>query len=350
MSLRDCSAYNIQFRGCQPVLIDTLSFEPYQEGRPWIAYRQFCQHFLGPLALMSTVDVRLGQLARVHIDGVPLGLASEMLPARTRLSFRLLLHIHLHAGAIQRFSGSPVSKTASGMSRKALSGLLDNLRAAVEALTWRPHRSAWSDYERETNYSTEARGHKEELVHALLEEVHPGVVWDVGSNAGRFSRMAATMHPYAVAFDADHSSTELHYRACREAGETRVLPLVIDLANPSPALGWAHRERLSWTERGPADVVLALAIVHHLAIGNNVPFARIAELLQAVGTHLIIEFVPKADSQVQRLLATREDVFSDYSQASFEHAFGQSFHILRSMPVRDSQRVIYLMRGRQSRT
>jgi hypothetical protein len=347
MSLKDSSAFNIQFRGCQPVLIDTLSFEPYQEGRPWIAYRQFCQHFLAPLALMSAIDVRLGQLLRTYIDGVPLDLASRMLPARTHLSFRLLVHIHLHARAMHRFAGSRVTQGDGRVSRSALCGLLDNLRASVEALTWRPQSTAWSDYERETNYSTEARDRKEEIVHALLQEIRAGSVWDLGANAGRFSRMAAAMNAYAVAFDADHSSTELHYRACRAAGETGVLPLVTDLTNPSPALGWAHNERLSWAERGPADAILALAIVHHLAIGNNVPLARIAEFLQAAGTHLIIEFVPKTDSQVQRLLATREDVFSEYSQEGFERAFEQRFQILRSIPVRDSHRIIYLMRRRQ---
>lgn len=345
MSLKDCSAYNIQFRGCQPVLIDTLSFESYQEGRAWIAYKQFCQQFLAPLALMSTVHVRLGQLARIHVDGVPLDLASALLPARTLFSARLLLHIHLHARAIRR-SGWPLGTTERQMSRTALLGLLDNLHAAVDALTWDPQRSEWADYERETNYSPEARCHKEKLVQASLQEVEARYVWDLGGNAGRFSRIAAAMHAYTVAFDSDHSSIEINYRACRGAGETRILPLVVDLTNPSPALGWAHTERLSWAERGPADAVLALALVHHLAIGNNVPLTRIAELLHAVGIHLIVEFVPKTDSQVQRLLASREDIFSDYSQEGFEHGFGQYFHILRSMPVRDSQRVIYLMRRR----
>lgn len=344
MSLKDCSAFNIQFRGSQPVFIDTLSFERYQEGRPWIAYRQFCQHFLAPLALMSAVDVRLGQLARTHIDGVPLDLASRLLPARTWLRLRLFLHIHVHARAIGRFAGSRVKKREGRMSRPALLGLIDNLYAAVEGLTWSPQGTVWCDYEAETNYSAEARGHKEEIVHALLREIRPKLVWDLGANAGRFSRMAATMHAYTVAFDSDCGSAELHYRACRAVNGDRILPLVTDLANPSPALGWAHTERLSWTERGPADAVMALALVHHLAIGGNVPLARIAELLQVVSGDLIVEFVPKTDSQVQRLLASREDVFSDYSQAGFERAFGQYFHIVRSIPVRDSQRVIYHMK------
>lgn len=346
MSLKDCSAYNMQFRDGRPVLIDTLSFESYLPGRPWIAYRQFCQHFLAPLALMSAVDVRLGQLSRVQLDGVPLDLASRMLPVRTRLKFALLSHIHLHARAQRYFAGRPVHGTTRRMSANGLRGLIDNLRAAIESLEWRPPATVWADYEAGTNYSAEAKAHKEDLVRDFLREIRAGVVWDLGSNTGRFSRIAAAAQAFTVAFDSDYGATELHYLAGRSANETRILPLVIDLTNPSPAIGWANRERSSWADRGPADAVLALALAHHLAIGNNLPFARIAEFLGMLGTHLIIEFVPKDDSQVQRLLANREDVFSEYSRSHFERAFGERFAIRRSIPIRDSGRVMYLMRRR----
>ncbi len=347
MSLKDCSAYNVQFSGGQPIFIDTLSFEPYREGQPWVAYRQFCQQFVAPLALMSLVDVRFGQVARLHIDGVPLDLASRLLPTLTWFRPRLLLHLHLHAVAIARFGRAAVGvRREQPMSRAAMLGLVDNLQRTIESIRWNPAGSTWSAYEHETNYSSEARTHKEEIVQAFLTDSRPQTVWDLGCNSGRFSRMAAAMRADTVAFDADYGATELNYRACRTTGETRILPLVIDLTNPSPALGWAHAERLSWAQRGPADTVLALALVHHLALGNNVPLPRIAELLRSLGTHVIVEFVPKSDSQVQRLLATREDVFPDYSQEGFERAFEPCFHVLQAIPVRESERVMYLMRKR----
>jgi hypothetical protein len=168
-------------------------------------------------------------------------------------------------------------------------------------------------------------------------------VWDLGANGGRFSRIAATMLARSIAFDSDYGATEANYRACRSARESRILPLVVNLINPSPALGWAHEERSAWADRGPADVVLALALTHHLAIGNNVPLDRVGALLHRVGRHLIVEFVPKTDSQVERMLASREDVFAAYSQAAFERAFERYFRIHRTVPIHDSQRVMYLM-------
>jgi ribosomal protein L11 methylase PrmA len=344
MSLKDSSAYNVQFVGSRPVLIDTLSFERYEDGSPWAAYRQFCQHFLAPLALMSLVDVELGRLLRIHIDGVPLQLASRLLPWHSWLRPSLLLHLHAHAGAQRRFAPTaPVANGPRRMSRAAMLGLLDNLRKGVERLTWEPRRTTWADYEQHTNYSDEARRHKESLVTEFLGATRARTVWDLGANAGRFSRLAATMGASVVAFDSDFGAVELSYRACRESGERAIVPLVLDLANPSPAIGWAHEERSSWTDRGPVDAVLALALVHHLAIGNNVPLERVAELLHRVARCAIVEFIPRSDSQVARLLATRKDVFGNYSQDHFERAFERYFRIRRREPVCGSERLLYLM-------
>ena len=343
MSLKDGSAYNIQFIGCRPVHIDTLSFEIQAEGQPWTGYRQFCQHFLAPLALMSTVDVQHGQLSRVHIDGVPLDLASRTLPVPTWLRPSLLLHVHLHARAQHRFRDRAVDRKRARVDRKGMLGLIDHLRSAVEGLTWNPVDSIWAEYDRHNNYSDEATEHKEALVQRFLGMTNPRMVWDLGSNHGRFGRMAARMGARVACLDADYSAVESNYRAGRSAGDSQVLPLVVDLNNPSPASGWAHEERLALIERGPADTIMALALIHHMAIGNNVPLDRIAEWLSRMGRHLIIEFVPKTDSQVQRLLAHREDVFANYRQDEFERAFATRFRIRHAETIRGSSRVLYLM-------
>ena len=175
MSLKDCSAYNIQFRNGKPVFIDTLSFEKYHEGQPWVAYRQFCQHFLAPLALMSCRDVRLNQLLRVYIDGIPLDFTSSLLPFRTRFIFSLLSHIHLHARSQKHYADKAVDVSGKRVSRMSFLGLINNLESAVKKLRWQPGGTEWADYYDDTNYSSDALGHKKQIGHTsqLLYEKLP---------------------------------------------------------------------------------------------------------------------------------------------------------------------------------
>ena len=346
MSLKDSSAYNVQFLGARPVLIDTLSFEQYHEGRPWVAYRQFCQHFLAPLALMAYRDVRLSQLLRVYIDGIPLDLASSLLPLRTRFS-SLLMHVHLHARSQARFAHKPVDLRGRRMSRLAFRGLIDSLESAVKRLRWRAHGTEWAEYYDETNYSRESFEHKKQLVAEYLDTAKPRSVWDLGGNVGVFSRVASDRGVETVCFDVDPVAVEKNYLRCREEKRATLLPLLLDLTNPSPAIGWDNRERSSLPERGRAHTLLALALVHHLAISNNVPLEPIARLFGRLCDGLIVEFVPKTDSQVQRLLATREDIFPGYTKDGFEREFGRYFELRDSAAIRDSHRTLYLMARRQ---
>jgi len=343
MSLKDASAYNIQYVRGKPTLIDTLSFEIYKEGQPWVAYRQFCQHFLAPLALMALRDVRLGQLLRVYIDGVPLDLASELLPSKTRFNFGLLTNIHLHAGAQKKYSGAEVKARAGTMNRQAMTGLIDSLDSAVRKLDWKPGGTEWGNYYEITNYSDGAFEHKKQLVGEWSARMNPGLVWDLGANNGVFSRLAGEAGAFVVSSDIDPAAVEQNYRQVKSAKEENLLPLLLDLTNPSPAIGWANEERDSIGERGPADMVLALALIHHLAISNNVPLPQLADFFASTGKWLVIEFVPKSDSQVQKLLISREDIFPTYTREGFESAFKRRFKICEAVNVRESERVLYLM-------
>lgn len=346
MSLKDASAYNIQFVRGKATLIDTLSFEIYQEGKPWTAYKQFCQHFLAPLALMAYRDVRLSQLLRVYIDGVPLDLASELLPAKTKFNFGLLTHIHIHAGAQKRYSDKTVAPRSGGMSMQALTGLIESLEATVKKLSWKPAGTEWGDYYENTNYTDSAFEHKKQLVKDWSAERKPKLVWDLGGNTGVFSREAASSGAFTVSFDIDPAAVEQNYRTVKAKKEENILPLVLDLTNPSPSLGWDNRERDSFGARGPVDMALALAVIHHLAISNNVPLPQLADFFANRCRSLVIEFVPKSDSQVQKLLASREDIFPNYTREGFERAFSARFNIHKNEVVRDSERVLYFMEAR----
>jgi ribosomal protein L11 methylase PrmA len=343
MVLRDASAYNVQFLRGRPVFIDTLSFGPYVAGEPWAAYRQFCQHFLAPLALVAFVDVELGRMCREFLDGVPIQLASKLLPLKARTNIGLGLHIHSHAKA---YATAPTSPVSAKMSKQAMLGLVDSLVATVRSLSLRPDRSTWSDYYETSDYTEKAMESKRAIVREALATAMPATVWDIGANTGEFSRIASEVAGDVVAWDLDPLAVQRHYAEVKSSARKNVLPLVVDLANPSPALGWAHRERDAFVDRSDADLVMALALIHHLAIGNNVPLLRIAEFLAQLAPRLLVEYVPKEDRQVQRLLAFRRDVFEGYSLSGFESAFGQQYSLVKSWQIADSGRSIHLLERR----
>lgn len=347
MSLKDASAYNIQFqRGC-PVMIDTLSFEKYEEGQPWAAYHQFCQHFLAPLALMACKDAELNKLMIAYVNGIPLSLAGRLLPLSSWFKFGLLMHIHTHALTRNIFNRKNVfsagGKRGNYVSKKGLTGIIQSLRNTVNKLDWKPGNTPWSDYYNTAIYSDSAFSDKQRIVRDFLQKANPDNVWDFGANTGVFSRIAAGLNISVISFDADPSAVELNYRAVREQGEERILPLLLDLTNPSPGLGWHNNERDSFMKRGPADCIMALALIHHLALSNNLPLYKIAEFFSTLCKYLIIEFIPKKDSQVQKMLSSRVDIFKDYDKNIFESIFSRYFTINCSESIMDSERTLYLM-------
>lgn len=346
MSLKDASAYNIQFQQGRPIFIDTLSFEKYEEGTPWVAYRQFCQHFLAPLALMAKSDVRLGQMLRLHIDGIPLDLASKLLPASTRMNMGLATHIHIHAKSQQRYADKEVSQeeVKARMSKTSMLGLLDSLLSTVKGLKVETIQTEWTDYYQDNNYTQSSFEAKRQLVRTFIEKVQPKQVWDLGGNTGEFSRVASDLQIPTVCFDIDPGAVQQNYDLVKQNKEKFMLPLRMDLTNPSPDLGWHNAERESMQARGPVDLVMALALIHHLAISNNVPLVDVADYFADLGEYLIIEFVPKSDSQVKRLLASRLDIFPDYTLEGFKQAFTQHYILLDQKPVQGSERTLFLMK------
>lgn len=347
MSLKDASAFNIQFLEGKPVLIDTLSFEIYEEGKPWIAYKQFVEHFLAPLCLMAMVDIRLNRLSSIFLDGIPVDLAAGILPLRSRFNFNLLIHIYAHASSQKKFSDKKMDQATKSkkFSKGALLGLLDSLESAVKKLHWNPKGTQWAEYydEENNNYIEEALDHKGKLVKKYLEIIKPKTVWDMGANTGHFSKIAVEVGANVIAFDADCGAIEKNYHDVKKREEKHILPLFCDLTNPTPGVGWTNEERASVIQRASADVVLALALIHHIAISNNIPFDYIASGFAKLGKYLIIEYVDKQDSQVQILLANRKDIFVNYTQKHFEEAFSVYFTIKQRESIKGSKRTLYLL-------
>ena len=347
MILKDSSAYNIQFHNGKPLLIDTLSFEIYREGYPWVAYRQFCQHFLAPLTLMALKDVRLNQMLQIYIDGMPLDLASKLLPISSWMQFASISHIHLHAKTQRYYQSKSPNRQKYKMKRLSLLGLMDNLETAVKKLKWKPSGTEWSKYYDDINYSSDAFNEKVEIIQMYLNKVSPRNVWDLGGNIGLFSRLASNIGIPTISLDNDPAAVELNYQQTVRDKEINILPLLIDLTNPSSGIGWQNNERVSLNDRGPADTVMALALIHHLCISNNVPFNQLAEFFRSLCSTLIIEFIPKIDSQVQRLLKTRDDIFTGYTEMNFREEFEKLFNIVDRSSINESDRSLYLLKAKK---
>ncbi len=347
MILKDASAYNIQFLNGRPVLIDTLSFDFYKEGEPWCAYGQFCRHFLAPLMLMCYVDMRMNRLLELYIDGIPLDIASTLLKGKG--GFAAKQHIHWHAKSIAKHSsdGSSAKSDSKALviKKSGLIAITDSLIRIVDSLKPKTQVTEWGNYYDNTNYSSSDTAAKSKIVSDFLKECAPESVWDLGANDGRYSRLALDTGANVVAFDIDFNAVENGYQYVKKE-KCSLLPLVFDLTNPSPAIGFANAERETVAARQRPDCILALAIIHHMAISNNLPLPRIAEWLSSLCRELIIEFVPKTDSQVQTLLKTRADIFPDYTEDCFTRDFSQYFELVSSEKVGKSERTLFLFKSK----
>lgn len=349
MTLRDATSFNIAFYKGSPIYIDTLSFGFYKEGKPWDAYRQFCEHFLAPLALMAYRDVRLSLLLEKYINGIPLNIALTLLPWYRKLQPGILLHLGFH-GKSQQYK-KDMSFNNQVFPKSSLMGLLGSLESTVKSLVWHPDTTMWSEYETQQKYHSYTRNSiadKKRIVRRYLSKCRPKTVLDVGANRGEFSTLASGLGASVISIDTDPSVVEYQYQQNHAENTKDILPLCIDVTNPTPSIGWANEERLSFLNRIKPDVVIMLATLHHIAISNNIPFKKIAEFLSRITKYVIIEFVPKTDRQVREMLTVRQDIFTEYTEEQFQTQFGVYFSILSSKKIAGSQRTIYVFKKKES--
>lgn len=343
MSLKDASAYNIQFNKNSPIFIDTLSFERYHDGKPWVAYRQFCQNFLAPLALMSLKGIKLGRLFQIFLDGIPIDFTCSLLPKKSLFMFGILIHLHLHSMIQRRFEKQNTKLNKYKIHKHSLINIIESLKTTIKKLSLNQQNTAWIDYYDSCNYTERAMENKKDIIKEMISKFDPGIVLDLGANEGTFSRLIAKRAKQVISIDNDPACIEKNYLYCIKNNETNILPLVIDITNPSPSIGWQNKERTSFFERFKFDTVVALAIIHHIAISNNVPIDKIAYFLKDICRYLIIEFIPKTDKQLVKLMSSREDIFFNYNKNEFENVFSRYFVIKEVSNIVDSERTLYLM-------
>ena len=345
MSLKDANCFNIQFyEGC-PTLIDTTSFEEYKEGYPWVAYKQFCENFLGPLALMAYKDIHLNTLLITNINGIPLDLIVKLLPKKVFFNLGLFLHLKLHASFQTKYSNTKKKEVNVKISKSQEINMLKDLVRCVENIKLKNIKTEWKDYYDITNYSEETFSQKHKIIDKWRDKIKPNKVWDFGANSGEFSRIFKDCAQEIVSSDIDVMAVENNYLEMKQNNEKNIIPIVYDLVNPSPSIGWNNGERLNLKSRiGNVDLSLALALIHHLRITYNIPFEYIRDYFCEISPYLIIEFVEKEDSQIQKMLMNREDVFDDYNVDTFEKIFSEKYEISEKLRLGSSKRIMYLMR------
>jgi hypothetical protein len=347
MVLKDANIYNIQFVDGEPLLIDTLSFEKYREGEPWIAYRQFCEHFLAPLVLMHYAEASMNRLLQVYPDGIPLDICLQLLPLKARFN----LHVYLHLVLQSRLSAKHPVKPAAGkqhFSRKKMDILLKGLIGFVEGLRMKPAASTWDKYYDETILSQDYLHQKKMLVRSFLENIPMSTLLDLGANDGAFTLLFQQRDIQIIAVDADNNCIERLYAYCRSNQIRNVLPLIGNLAYPSSGVGWNNEERTSLPNRLQADVCMALALIHHLAITHHIPMDSILRFMHHRCRYLLIEFVPKEDPKVQELLANRADIFEHYHLSEFKKIAIRYFDILREETVAGTERTLFLLQRKEN--
>lgn len=339
VTLSDASAYNVQFVGPRPVFIDVLSFRPYRDGEFWAGHKQFCEQFLNPLLVRALLGVPHNDWYRGSLEGISSEYLSRALSLRHKLSWNVLTQVVLQA-ALQRSVGGRLDREqAEAINRRrfprsSFVAMLQRLRRYIEGL--QPADRAptqWQDYADDNTYSHDDLSTKKQFVGDAVTAADPAMVWDLGCNVGEFAEVALDAGAdHVVGWDVDHGALEAGFKRAEERRHN-FLPLHFDAANPSPSQGWGQAERYGMAERGPADTVLALAFVHHLAIARNVPLDHVATWLTKVGRTGVVEFVEKGDSTVRQMLAVRKDIFPDYTLDAFLSAMSKHARITRRLAL-----------------
>ncbi|MDE2293132.1 MAG: methyltransferase [Elusimicrobia bacterium] len=350
-TLKDGSAYNVQFVGPRAVFIDVGSFERLRPGSVWAGYRQFCEHFLYPLMLRAYRGVDPSPWLRGRLDGIPAADAARLLGLRGALKPGVLSHVILQGRLQERHAGDDADLRAeirdAGFGPELLAAGLKRLRKLAASLRWEPRASAWSAYGRGAHYSPEELRAKEAFLREAAGTRSRPLAWDLGCNRGDYSRVLAETARTVVALDADAAVHERLYRALREEkGPGRILPLVFDAADPSPDQGWRGLERRSIQSRGRPDLTAALAVLHHLRLTAGVPTAELVDWLGSLGGEVVAEFVAKEDPQAARLLVRKDDRYADWTVPAFEAAAARRFTTLRRLQLDGGRRVLYHLRPR----
>ena len=359
-TLKDATAYNVQWRGTKPVFIDVPSFEPYRPGDPWGGYRQFCMMFLYPLMLKAYRGIDYIPFLRSSLEGVDPVMADQILSGFTRLRKGVLGHVFLHSRMQNRYLNKDLDEAkslteeaaADGPKRAVRSkhsfamvmGTIDGLRRTVEKLEVRDRRTTWGNYDTEHSYAAGSFDLKKEFVRKYVQAEHRKLAIDFGCNTGTFSRICAENSDYVLAVDGDEKAIDRLFRDLKGEGSRKILPLVANLGNISPNQGWRGRERRSFDERAQPQLILCLAIIHHIVISANIPLDEFLEWLKSFNASVVLEWVGPDDDMVKMLLRNRVNQYAELTECNFQAAVAKRFSIEDSVALKGGVRKLLYLR------
>lgn len=345
--LKDSTAYNLAFHDGRMVFFDTLSIEPYEDGAPWDGYAQFCREFLFPLLLTSYRGVEFHPLVRGTLSGLPVRQFARLMGIRDTVRPGVLKHVVLQAKLERSFKDTDAEMRSSFQTMKFSGAMIAanvaGLRKLISGLSYSAGDSIWGDYAASHSYNASDEAVKREFVSAAVDRLAPGQLIDLGGNIGDYSLLVADRVARVLCVDIDPACVNTLYRRVREGGVTNVVPIVGDLLNPSPALGWNLTERRDLFTRVRSDAFLALALVHHLCIGGNIPLVQVVEALHRIAPSGVVEWVDKEDAMVRRMLRNRPDVFSDYTWETFRAELSRWFTVAETAETHGGARRLCLL-------
>lgn len=347
--LSDASAYNIQFVGAKPIFIDHLSFRPYQEGEYWIGHRQFCEQFLNPLLLRSSLGIPHNSWYRGSLEGITSVELNKLLPVYKKMGLNMFTQVHLQAHfqtkSIKQTNQPTAKSKAIGerkLPKKSLEQLILSMLRWINKLQPKDQQSSiWSNYVSTKSYTDAANSQKGDIVSDYVTRTKSGSILDLGCNTGEYSEIALNAGATrVVAYDFDHGALDRAFDRA-EKNSLNLLPLFLDATNPPPDQGWMQSERQGFSQRANTDGLLALALIHHIVIGKNVPLESCVQWLLSLADHGLIEFVPKTDPMVQILLMNREDIFPQYTVEKFRSILSSKADVVSETKIIDSDRIIF---------
>lgn len=350
--LKDASSYNVTFHKGKPIFIDTLSFDFYEEGTPWRAYKQFITHFLGPLVLAKYHGNEVFNMMQSFIDGIPVKIIASMLPKRTKLSSVLYPNIHLLAKMESKHSEDYKSETKiAKLSKKAQNNIISSLYNYIQKLSLK-EESEWGEYYSKTNYDEAAFETKKNLIREWVTPLNPKKLIDIGGNDGTFARTVQDIVQDIIVTDIDSNAVDYNFKQVLKNKEENMLPFVCDVLQPAPGIGFNNTERSSLINRlqeYAPDVTMALALIHHITLSGNVPFEKSAAFFAKFSNNLIIEFPTREDSWVESLLVRKREFinhFDFYNKTNFENGYSTYFDLVKKEKVAGTKRILYLFKNK----